>query len=61
MRRDLLCAAVAAFLLIPASALAQQQNQNQIQGSSQTPPQAASQTAAQSSLAIRRHPRSCAG
>jgi DNA repair exonuclease SbcCD ATPase subunit len=45
-----LCAAVAAFLLIPASALAQQQNQDQQgQTSGQTSQQASSQTAAQSS------------
>jgi predicted RNase H-like nuclease (RuvC/YqgF family) len=50
MRRDLLCAAVAALLLIPASALAQQQNQSQNQGQQgQTSQQASSQTAAQSS------------
>lgn len=50
MRRDLLCAAVAAFLLIPASALAQRQNQDQQgQTSGQTSQQASSQTAAQSS------------
>ena len=51
MRRDLLCAAVAAFLLIPSSALAQQQGpgQNQDQTSGQTSQQASSQTAAQSS------------
>jgi DNA repair exonuclease SbcCD ATPase subunit len=50
MRRDLLCAAVAAFLLIHASALAQQQNQDQQgQTSGQTSQQASSQTAAQSS------------
>ena len=49
MRRDLLCAAVAAFLLIPASALAQQQNQDQQgQRSGPTSQQASSQTAAQS-------------
>ncbi len=48
MRRDLLCAAVAAFLLVPGSALAQQQSQNQSQ-QNQTPPPAASQTGAQSS------------
>ena len=54
MRRDLLCAAVAAFLLIPASALAQQpgQSQNQEQqgpSSSQTaaPPSSQSATPAQ--------------
>lgn len=50
MRRDLLYAAVAALLLIPASALAQQQNQDQQgQRSGQTSQQASSQTAAQSS------------
>src|SRR5260370_23741517 len=54
MRRDLLCAAVAEFLLIPASALAQQQGQSQNQDqqgqtSGQTSQQASSQTAAQSS------------
>jgi hypothetical protein len=48
MRSDLLCAAVAAILLVPASALAQQQSQNQAQPS-QTPPAASSQTAAPSS------------
>jgi|SRR5580658_2347359 hypothetical protein len=48
MRRDLLCAAVAAFLLIPASVLAQQQNQNQGQQGPTSQP-ASSQTAAQSS------------
>jgi hypothetical protein len=48
MRRDLLCAAVAAILLAPASGLAQQQSQNQGQ-QGQTPPAASSQTAAQSS------------
>jgi hypothetical protein len=50
MRRDLLCAAVAAFLLVSGSALAQQQSQNQSQ-QNQTPPPAASQTGAQSSSA----------
>lgn len=50
MRRDLLCATIAAFLLIPASVLAQQQNQDQQgQTSGQTSQQASSQTAAQSS------------
>ncbi len=54
MRRDLLCAAVAAFLSIPASVLAQQQNQSQNQDqqgqtSGPTSQQASSQTAAQSS------------
>jgi DNA repair exonuclease SbcCD ATPase subunit len=50
MRRDLLCAAVAAFLLMPASALAQQQNQDQQgQTSGQASQQASSPTAAQSS------------
>jgi hypothetical protein len=50
MRRDLLCAAVAALLLIPASALAQQQNQDQQgQRPGQTSQQASSQTAAPSS------------
>jgi hypothetical protein len=44
-----LCAAVAAFLLIPATALAQQQNQDQGQRSGQSSQQASSQTAAQSS------------
>jgi hypothetical protein len=45
-----LCAAVAAFLLIPASALAQQQNQDQQgQRSGQTSQQASPQTAAQPS------------
>jgi hypothetical protein len=48
MRRDLLCAAVAALFLVPASAPAQQQSQNQSQ-QSQTPPPAASQAGAQSS------------
>jgi hypothetical protein len=48
MRKDLLCAALAAFLLLPASALAQQQSRNQDQqGQTQTP--APSQTAAQPS------------
>jgi hypothetical protein len=46
MRRDLLCAAVAAFLLIPASALAQQQSQSQNQ---EQQGQSSSQTAAQPS------------
>jgi hypothetical protein len=50
MRRDLLWAAVAALLLIPASALAQQQNQDQQgQRPGQTSQQASSQTAAPSS------------
>ncbi len=50
MRRDLLCAAVAAFLLIPASALAQQHNQDQQgQTSGQASQQASSHTATQSS------------
>jgi DNA repair exonuclease SbcCD ATPase subunit len=50
MRRDLLCAAVAAFLLMPASALALQQNQDQQgQTSGQASQQASSPTAAQSS------------
>jgi hypothetical protein len=50
MRRDLLCAAVAAFLLMPASALAQQQNQDQQgQTSGQASQQASSPTAAQPS------------
>lgn len=48
MRRELLCAAVAAFLLVPMGALAQQQSQDHSQ-QSQTPPPAASQTAASSS------------
>ncbi|MGC2292467.1 MAG: hypothetical protein WA450_11010 [Candidatus Acidiferrales bacterium] len=48
MRRDLLCAAAAAFLVVPACALAQQQSQSQSQ-QSQTPPATASQTAAQTS------------
>src|SRR5580693_6480457 len=48
MRRDLLCAAVAAFLLIPASVLARQQNQNQGQQGPTSQP-VSSQTAAQSS------------
>ncbi len=46
MRRDLLCASVAAFLLIPASALAQQQSQSQNQ---EQQGQSSSQTAAQPS------------
>jgi hypothetical protein len=49
MRRDLLCAAVAGILLVPASALAQQQSQNQGQQQGQTAPAASSQTAGQSS------------
>ncbi|MFY9803776.1 MAG: hypothetical protein WA211_19960 [Candidatus Acidiferrales bacterium] len=48
MRRDLLCAAVAAFLWIPASALAQQQGQSQ-QG--QAPAPASSQTSSSSQSA----------
>ncbi|MFZ3329341.1 MAG: hypothetical protein WA197_01820 [Candidatus Acidiferrales bacterium] len=48
MRRDLLCAAVAAVLLVPANVLAQQQSQNQAQ-QNQTPPAASSQTGAPSS------------
>jgi DNA repair exonuclease SbcCD ATPase subunit len=46
MRRNLLCAAVAAFLLIPARALAQQQSQSQSQDQQG---QSSSQTAAQPS------------
>ncbi len=50
MRRDLLCATVAAFLLIPASALAHQQGQNQNQSQQgQTPAPAPAQTASSSS------------
>jgi hypothetical protein len=51
MPRNLLCAAVAAILLVPASALAQQQSPNQGQQQGQTAPAASSQTAAQSSSA----------
>lgn len=50
MRRDLLCATVAAFLLIPASALAEQQGQNQNQSEQgQTRAAAPAQTASSSS------------
>ena len=50
MRRDLLCAAVAAFLLVPAGALARPQGQNPPpQSQDQTPPAAAAQKAAPAS------------
>lgn len=49
MRRDLLCAAVAAFLLIPASVLAQQQSQSQNQQpQGQSSAQASAQHSSQS-------------
>jgi hypothetical protein len=52
MRRDLLCAAVAAFLWIPASAWTQQQGQSQQgQASAQSSSQASSQSSSSSAAA----------